>query len=259
MEKELNNIFENIHPLLKINFENIGENKFKVSIDLHDEKGKFRTGTSQELTYSFINDSRFLTMVKGSAKALKTIFSTTEITNLLDSFSPSELIIEYVLNDKSLNTIEDFELKLNSFSARTYLLSQEYIFQEIDKLGIDIQSFNENEIQQLVKIGSFELAFTMLSSAEYSNIVNILVENPNSWLLFVKLIKNWAKASNWSCNEAWKGGPLIEELMAFYAFVELSKKTDVKKQEWWSNLYIMVDMCLEFSDADLKKAGFLVG
>ncbi|HLA60529.1 MAG TPA: hypothetical protein VK622_17265, partial [Puia sp.] len=127
MTKELNSAFENVHPRVKVVFTEIEVEKYEVAIELYTDQGKFFRATSQELEYSYMKDERFPAMVQGSAKAFSEILaSAADLDSLLETLSPSELIVESILSNKSLSSVDDFATRLDTIAERKTLLAQEY-------------------------------------------------------------------------------------------------------------------------------------
>jgi hypothetical protein len=256
MANEINSAFENLHPQLKVHFIEIEAGKYEFEIELYDKQGKFQKGSSGEQVFSHLEDERFLNMVKGASKGLALLLADKkDITPIIDG--PFELIIEHVLTNKSLSTIDDFAAKLDSVSAREDLMVQEYIYKVIKEIGTTIENFSENE-NSLSIIGRFQLSLSLPQMVELGEAIKKLVQNQKAWPLLVHWIKEWAGASQWSMNEAWVGGPLIEELLAYGTFIMMEREVDPNnKPEWWADLYIMVDLCLDINMDDLNQSGFL--
>lgn len=256
--KTLNEIFGNVHPQIKISFTAKEQQQYESEIELHDEQGKFQKGTSMELSFSHIADERFFNMAKGSAKAFATILTQGEdIDSILESIEPSMLIIEHTLTDKTLSSIDDFAAKLGSIPARKNLMVHEYIVQTAQKAACEIDISSKEEEAAFFTIGGFQLSHTFPPMAELSAALEILAHNQKNWPILALWIKEWAGASQWSMEEAWRGGPLIEEILAYGTFTLMEKDLDPKnKPTWWADLSIMVDLCLEISPDDLKRAEF---
>lgn len=261
MSNFLNNAFENIHPQIKISFTEIEPAKYDVSITFYDSQGEFLQTLSRPIIYSKMQDERFPAMVEGSAKALSIILAGEADLTAWEGYpiDPNELIIDFILSDKSLTSIDDFVDRLNSISARQALQIQEYIFNEVQRAGIDPECFSESEEKALILLGSFYLSYEFPSIEELSVGIRELVHNPQIWPLLAIWIKEWADSSNWSYDTVWEGGPSVEEILAKGTYILLKNTGDsVKKQEWWHELTLIFDIGLDFSNEALKRSGFII-
>lgn len=195
-------------------------------------------------------------MAKGSAKALSAMFAKEKnVISFVEG--PCNVMIEHVLADPKLFTAEEFAARMDTESKRLQLQVQEYLLQEAKETGCEIEDFSENE-EAFYTLGSFQLAFTFPPMKKLGTATRQLVQNKKNWPLLARWIKEWAGASQWSMNEAWKGGPIFEELLAYGTFTMMEEKLDpADKPEFWSDLYFVVNVCFNFTINDLKRAEFI--
>lgn len=261
MEKELNLIFEGVHPLVKVLFTELADTKYSIEIELCNEQGKFKRSWTQEESFNCMDDERFLSLVKGSAFGFSTILQSIEnVEPYLETFPFSAIIIESLLSNPSLSTVEDFSSVLDSNDTRIQLLTKDDLSKEALAIGVNLEALPKDIISSLLVLESYRMVYTTPSMTELSIAIGEVVKHQAIWPLLAEWIKEWAGAAEWSMNEAWEDGPLIEELLAYGTFIMMEREVNPNdKPIWWADLYIMVDICFDFTLDDLKRSAFLVG